>query len=72
MPNQSETQTTYMLVKTRRKWQKLADLDRRSLVDTYDVHADSELMRRGIDPETLEPTDRAAQPAEAASASEES
>lgn len=46
---------SYMLTKTRRKWQKIADLDRRSLVDTYDVHADAELERRGYDPSTLEP-----------------
>ena len=52
----------YMHPQTRRKWQKLAELDRRSLVDTYDVYADAELLRRGIDSKTLEPTD---QPVEA-------
>jgi len=40
---------------TRDKYRKLAELDVRSIVDEYDVLADAELCRRGIDPETLEP-----------------
>ena len=46
-----------MKTKTRRKFAKLAELDARKLVAEYDVIANEELRRRGIDPETLKPVE---------------
>ncbi len=53
----SGTTTTYMRPETRRKFAKLAELDARTLVAEYDVVANEELRRRGLDPETLRPVE---------------
>lgn len=55
MTEEPKSQYTYMRPATQRKFAKLADLDRRSQVEEYDVLADELLLSRGLDPETLEP-----------------